>query len=162
LTKGKQQIFKFLSRLPLSRLQTTRLCLYLRQGSLQVFIVAALNRFRVAEIEGIHPQGMIGEDYQEQRTMTMTRRQGVQYMHNHGVPVQDMMAAASHHRQIQQHMQYQFGVQQVHANFTYGIPPIVQAMIQFQANNNGNFAVGAVQNQEQQWIDVGHATEQQW
>jgi hypothetical protein len=58
LTKGNQQLFKFLSRLPLSRLQTTRLCLYLRQGSLQVFIVAALNRFRVAEIEGIHPQGM--------------------------------------------------------------------------------------------------------
>jgi hypothetical protein len=56
--------------------------------------VAAPNRFRVDELEGIHPQGMIGEDYQDQRTTTMARRQGVQYMHNHGVPVQDMMAAA--------------------------------------------------------------------
>jgi hypothetical protein len=117
--------------------------------------VADLNRFRVAEREGINPQGLIGDDYQDQRTMNMARRQGVQYMHNHGMPAQDMKTAASHQHQMQQ-MQYQFGVQQVNANYTYGIPPIlVQAMNQFHAKLNRNFAVGAVQNQEQQWIDVG-------
>jgi hypothetical protein len=47
---------------------------------------------------------LIGEEYQDQRTMTMALNQGVQYIHNHGVPVQDMMAAASHQRQIQQQM----------------------------------------------------------
>jgi hypothetical protein len=99
----------------------------------------------------MNPQGLIGEDYQDQRTMNVARRQGVQYMYTHGLPVQGTMSAASHQRQIQQQMQYQFGVQQVNVNYTYGIPPIVQAMNQFKANNNGNFAMGAVHNQEQQW-----------
>jgi hypothetical protein len=121
----------------------------------EVDTVAALNRFTVTELEGTNPRGLIGEDYQDHRTMTTARRQGVQYMHNHGVSVQDIMAAAYHQLQIQQQMQYQFGVQQVNANNTYGIHPIVQAMNQFQANNNGNFDVGAVKNQEQQCIDCG-------
>jgi hypothetical protein len=84
------------------------------------------------------------QQYRE-RTLNVARREVVHYMYTHGVPLQDVIAAVDHVRNMHFYhtAQYQDDIS------------IFGAMVHYAATNNGGRAVGAVLNHNQQWVASG-------